>query len=426
MTVLKEGKAGAATLSISSASKTLRIAWISDFGGGGGVPGMATQLVAALCEQDCELAVFTRTSRQEIERFFSDHILRKTSFFVSTHKWEWGKWYSRDPRIAFIPSFLKRISAEKALVSSLFAEHLRDPFDAIVRFSQIELFALRRHASRLPIIIYPCVHADGERQACIREESIARECEPWWWRVFRGFYLELRSRMQARDLRLVRKIIGMSQIFNQKLKEDYGLERAKFGVVYHPIPIDRISALKRCPDRKIHLLFVGRISVRKGIELILEAAPSIVAKHLDVDITIIGGGSLWSNYEPLLGKGLSEGLLWKGSLKHNDVINAMEHSDILLIPSHYEPGGIVVGEALAAGMLVVASNVVGSAEVLSDQVCLRFPVGDLSGFLIAVDAAIHRVRASAGEPRRAARSECEKHFSLPVVSEALMDQLRGL
>ena len=387
---------------------------------------MATQLVAALSEQDCELVVFTRTPRQEIERLFSDHVLRKTSFFASTYKWEWGKWYSRDRRIAFIASFLKRIRAGKALVSSLLAEHLRDPFDVIVQFSQIELFALRRHASRLPIVIYPCVHADGERQACIREESIARECEPWWWLAFRGFYLELRSRMQARDLRLVRKIIGMSQIFNRKLKEDYGLERAKFGVVYHPIPIDRISALKRCPDRKIHLLFVGRISVRKGIELMLEAAPSIAAKHLDVDITIIGGGSLWSNYEPLLGKGLPERLLWKRSLEHNDVINAMELSDILLIPSHYEPGGIVVGEALAAGMLVVASNVVGSAEVLSDQVCLKFPVGDLSGFLTAVDAAISRVRASAGEVRRAARSECEKYFSLPVVSKALMDQLRDL
>jgi glycosyltransferase involved in cell wall biosynthesis len=104
----------------------------------------------------------------------------------------------------------------------------------------------------------------------------------------------------------------------------------------------------------------------------------------------------------------------------------MELSDILLIPSHYEPGGIVVGEALAAGMLVVASNVVGSAEVLSGQVCLKFPAGDLSGFLRAVDAAISRVRASAGEARRAARSECEKYFSLPVVSEALMDQLRDL
>src|SRR5260221_1238313 len=118
MTVLKEGKAGAATLSISSASKTLRIAWISDFGGGGGVPGMATQLVAALCEQDCELADFTRTSRQEIERFFSDHILRKTSFFVSTHKWERGQWHSRDTRVAFIASFPKQISDSQAAVST--------------------------------------------------------------------------------------------------------------------------------------------------------------------------------------------------------------------------------------------------------------------------------------------------------------------
>jgi glycosyltransferase involved in cell wall biosynthesis len=416
----------AATDLRDSRQRRLRIAWISDVGGGGGVPGMATQLVSALSAQDCDLVVFSRTPGQEIDRVFPQGVLRRTSFIVSTYQWEWGKWYSRDRRVAFLASFFKRISAGRSLVLKLLAEHARRPFDVVVQFSQIELFGLRRHAARLPIVIYPCVHADGERQACIREQWISRRCEPWWWRLFRGFYLELRSRIQARDLRLARKIIGMSNIFNQRLKTDYSLDNARFGVVYHPIQLDEISAMKRRPDAQIRLLFVGRISVRKGVELIIEAAPKLLAKHPDVTITIVGAGALWSNYEPLLGDCLQEPVTWKRSLPHHEVIREMENSDILLIPSHYEPGGIVVGEALAAGMLVVASDVVGSAEILSERACVKFSAGDASGFIGAVETAIERVRMSPEEVRRLTRKECEKHFSLSLIGDSLFAQLRAL
>jgi glycosyltransferase involved in cell wall biosynthesis len=319
---------------------------------------------------------------------------------------------------------LKRIRAGRTLVSKLLVEHARSPFDVVVQFSQIELFGLRKHAARLPIVIYPCVHADGERQACIRENWIARKCEPWWWRSLRGFYLELRSRIQARDLRLARKIIGMSNIFNQTLKRDYKLDRAKFGVVYHPIQLDQISSKKRRADSQIRLLFVGRISVRKGIELIIEAAPKLLAKHPDASVTMVGAGALWSNYEPLLGDRLEERLLWKRSLPHQEVIEEMENSDILIIPSHYEPGGIVVGEALAAGMLVVASDVVGSAEILSDRACVKFSAGNLSSFLAAIETAIERIRTNPEEVRRVTRSECEQHFNLSLIGDTLFDQLQ--
>jgi glycosyltransferase involved in cell wall biosynthesis len=408
----------------NSPRRRFRIAWISDVGRGGGVPGMATQLVAALSAQECELVVFSRTPLQEIERVFSPEVLSKTSFVVSTYQWEWGKWYSRDRRLAFVASFLKRIRAGRTLVSKLLVEHARSPFDVVVQFSQIELFGLRKHATRLPIVIYPCVHADGERQACIREKWIARKCEPWWWRSLRGFYLELRSRIQARDLRFARKIIGMSNIFNQTLKRDYRLDHAKFGVVYHPIQLDQISSKKRRADSQIRLLFVGRISVRKGVELIIEAAPKLLAKHPDASVTMVGAGALWSNYEPLLGDRLQERLLWKRSLPHQEVIEEMENSDILIIPSHYEPGGIVVGEALAAGMLVVASDVVGSAEILSDRACVKFSAGNLSSFQAAIETAIERVRTNPEEVRRVTRSECEQHFNLSLIGDTLLYQLR--
>jgi glycosyltransferase involved in cell wall biosynthesis len=407
-------------------SKTLRIAWLSDVGPSGGVPGMATQLVTGLSEQDCQLHLFSRISPEHLEKLLSKRVLSKIQFSSSPYEWEWGRWYNRDRRMALFASFVKRIKAGEKLISELLAEHAKCPFDAVVQFSQIELFGLRKYAVRLPLVIFPCVHAKGELRSCIEEESIARRCEPSWWRILRKFYLELRSLIQSRDLPLARKVVGMSKIFNARLKNDYRLYHTNFGVVYHPIPMNQISACKRRADGQIRLLFAGRISVRKGIELLLRAAPQILSKHLDATITIVGGGSLWSSYEPLLDHALPSRLVWKKNLPHPEVLSEMESSDILLVPSHYEPGGIVVGEALAAGMLIVASDVVGSAEMLSNDVCLHFATGDLAAFLVAIETAIGRIRS--GEPtlRLKAREQCDKHFSLSVVAAALIDELQRL
>src|SRR5260221_9444686 len=117
MSVLNESK----TMSESGKARQgrLRIAWISDVGPGGGVPGMATLLVAALSAQDCELVVFSRTPRQDIDRLFSGQVLERTSFFVSSYQWEWGKWYSRDRRCGFIASFFKQKRGRGEWVSGL-------------------------------------------------------------------------------------------------------------------------------------------------------------------------------------------------------------------------------------------------------------------------------------------------------------------
>ena len=79
MTVLKESEALPGLQ--NTGPRRLRIAWISEFGRGGGVPGMAIQLVAALSAQDCELVVFSRTPSKDVENLFSREVLAKNPFF---------------------------------------------------------------------------------------------------------------------------------------------------------------------------------------------------------------------------------------------------------------------------------------------------------------------------------------------------------
>ena len=135
---------------------------------------------------------------------------------------------------------------------------------------------------------------------CRKEGAISRRCERGWWRVLRNGYLAHRARLQKRDYRLARGVIGMSHRFNRWVQRDYRVPSERLGVVYHPIEVGGLSDLRPTTPRLIRLLFVGRVSVRKGVELLVQVIPSVLAAHPDVEVGVIGAGSLWSDYETLL------------------------------------------------------------------------------------------------------------------------------
>jgi glycosyltransferase involved in cell wall biosynthesis len=117
---------------------------------------------------------------------------------------------------------------------------------------------------------------------------------------------------------------------------------------------------------------------------------------------------------------------WKKALPNEEVIAEMQRSDILLVPSRYEPGGIVVGEALACGMIVVASDEVGSAENLPINVCKRFPAGDRNAFAGAVAYAMEDVLKRGTELREEARRVAKEQFDPASMTRLLLSELRRL
>jgi len=113
------------------------------------------------------------------------------------------------------------------------------------------------------------------------------------------------------------------------------------------------------------VLCVGRLVPQKGIEHLIHAVPAIVWRHPEAKFVIVGEGWLKGHLEYLA---RSSGHGWKirftGFLPDLEVIALMTSADVLVIPSIYEPFGIVALEGMAAGVPVVASQVGGLAEVV--------------------------------------------------------------
>ena len=403
-----------------------RLAWIGS-PSMGGVGGLTRLFVRELARAGVALDVYSQNETSELEEFAGGRSSSRR-FFAYPHSWNWNSWYGRNPKAAFAVSFAKRLRSYRRLVDQLVREHRVRPYDAVVQFSQGELFALGRYAREIPIILFPCVHAAGERYWCRAEEALAAQCEPWWWRRVRDFYLSYRAGLQRRDYHKARGVIGMSRRFNRWVEKDYKVPAEKMGVVYHPIET-AMPALEKAASnavRRIRLLFVGRISVRKGLESLLEILPALLNEEPEIEVTIIGGGSLWSNYEALLKDLPGNRCSWIKALPNDQVMMEMQRSDLLLIPSSYEPGGIVVGEALASGMVIVASDEVGSAENLPPSVCHEFRARDRAGFHGAIRRALADVRVRGPELREEARRTAQEQFNPSRMAGLLLSECQRI
>jgi glycosyltransferase involved in cell wall biosynthesis len=156
---------------------------------------------------------------------------------------------------------------------------------------------------------------------------------------------------------------------------------------------------------------IGRIEPRKGVLDLIGAAPAVRAELPDARIFVIGDDPYDSdpNYLAQVRSSTEvEHLPW--------IPNApgiMRHLDVLVAPSHQEPFGTVLSEAMAVGTPVVATRVGGLAEVVDDGVTgVLVEPGDPQ----ALAGGIVRVARERDEMSAAAR-EAAKRFGTQAYSE---------
>jgi len=115
------------------------------------------------------------------------------------------------------------------------------------------------------------------------------------------------------------------------------------------------------------VLFVGRMSVQKGPDLLLEAVPGILAARSDAKVVFVGDGYMKAQLEHRAHQlGVTHAVRFLGSMGPvSDLVNLYRSTDLVCVPSRNEPFGIVVLEAWAAGKPVVATRNGGPGEFIT-------------------------------------------------------------
>jgi glycosyltransferase involved in cell wall biosynthesis len=117
------------------------------------------------------------------------------------------------------------------------------------------------------------------------------------------------------------------------------------------------------PDKKIKLLFVGRLFPEKSIDTLIRAIPHIIAKHKDTHVMIVGGGHLREKLEKLADSlKVRKYITFLGLVSEEDKILAYNAGDIFVMPSLAELEGMSVLEAMACGKPLIISDTKMSAS----------------------------------------------------------------
>jgi glycosyltransferase involved in cell wall biosynthesis len=125
--------------------------------------------------------------------------------------------------------------------------------------------------------------------------------------------------------------------------------------------------------KKLTIGTVCRLERQKGLKYLLLAMRLILTKFPDAILEIIGEGSLEPELKVLSKKlGISNSVIFFG--KFANVIPFYKRMDIFVLPSIYEGFGIVILEAMASGIPIVATNIEGIKEVI---------VNEISGLLVS-------------------------------------------
>jgi glycosyltransferase involved in cell wall biosynthesis len=121
----------------------------------------------------------------------------------------------------------------------------------------------------------------------------------------------------------------------------------------------------------LNIIFVGGLDKAhyfKGVNILLNALPSLNSRRWS--LKIVGTGDLKSEYENLAARlNLSSRVEFTGKLNDGDLIRALQNSDLLVLPStnSNEAFGIVLIEALACGVPVIASDLPGVRSVFENH-----------------------------------------------------------
>jgi len=200
------------------------------------------------------------------------------------------------------------------------------------------------------------------RQALAYKESVPAK-------LVTDFYMKVQGNGVFRK---ANAIITLSENYRRYLVSK-GLPQEKIEVI--PCGVDtelfnpKVSPVDFGDGSEFVILYVGRISSQKGLDVLLEAFPEILREHPDTLLVIIGlcdQPEFWRKVQFYM-KNVKDHVQFLGSISQSLLAKYYKTADLLVFPSRYESFGMVPLEASACGTPVV-STFAGAVEDLTKKV----------------------------------------------------------
>lgn len=180
----------------------------------------------------------------------------------------------------------------------------------------------------------------------------------------------LNRRLASAERRLARKseaVIAVSQSVRDELIRHYGVEEEKIRVIHNGVAADQY---RPSLERMNTILYVGRQTAHKGLPYLLKAFATFAKNHPEYQLVLVGE-RLEGGIDPFLIRyaerlGITRKVRFTGRLPEPQLRTIMGRARCLVLPSLAESFGMTVLEAMASETPVVATNVGGIPEVVTN------------------------------------------------------------
>jgi glycogen synthase len=184
------------------------------------------------------------------------------------------------------------------------------------------------------------------------------------------------------------RVVACSYYMREQIADIFGVEEGKVAVIpngidpddlqpHDPPGLESLRGEFAAPDEQLVLL-IGRLVYEKGFQLALEAMPALIERRPRTRFLVAGSGT----HEAELRRQAADlGLMEHGSFLGwigDDVLHSLYRiADVCVVPSIYEPFGLVALEAMASGCPCIVADTGGLREVVPhDEAGLRFRARD--------------------------------------------------
>jgi glycosyltransferase involved in cell wall biosynthesis len=177
----------------------------------------------------------------------------------------------------------------------------------------------------------------------------------------------------------------------------------------YPPSVDRAARA----TSSLRILTVGRLVAVKGQAVLLDAFARLLAGGVDAELTIVGDGPLRADLQETVRRlGVGERVRFAGRVGQDDLLACYEAADVFALTSLAEGIPVVLMEAMATELPVVASDITGIPELVGDgEEGLLVRAGDAVGFAAAL-AMLARDPDRRARMGRLARRRVEAEFEL--------------
>ena len=260
-----------------------------------------------------------------------------------------GTGRTSDPRFALAPPFpLRRLDGLAFYVALPFRvarELRRFRPDAVLAqgLQETALVLLARRLARVPANVIADVHGDWRAPTRLYGSRARRLLDP---------LADALARIGLRRADGVRTISGYTSGLVRSAGREPDAEFPAFMdlelFLGPPVPLPKAPTA----------LFVGALERSKGVDVLVQAWPTVLGRVPGARLQVVGSGSL-----PPPG---GEGITWSQSLTTAEVAAALDAATVLVLPSRSEGMGRVLVEAFCRGRGVVGSRVGGIPDVVTD------------------------------------------------------------